>query len=65
MRDSKLIERALRAFAEWASMGWFEHLRHRSMPPPPFFETKHPREENPHHEYWLRIRSNPFRSNYH
>ena len=65
MRDSKLIERALRAFEEWASMEWFEHLRCRSQPKPPYYETHHPRSDFRVVINWLRIRSNPFRSNYH
>ena len=65
MRASKLLDRALRLFAEYASMEWYERIRHRSMPPPPFYETKHPRRDFCHRENWLRIRSNPFRPNYH
>lgn len=65
MRVTKMLEKALRLYNEIMSMDDYFRWRSGMEPKPPYYETKHPREENPHHEYWLRIRSNPFRSNYH
>lgn len=65
MRASKLIAKAIRLIEEYASMDWYDKIRHRSEPPPPYYERLHPRRDYQKRPFWLRIRSNPFRPEYH
>ena len=58
MRASKLIAKAIRLIEEYASMEWYERIRHRSEPPPPYYERMRPRRDYQRRSYWLRIRSN-------
>lgn len=64
MRVTKLIERALRLWDRYTGSSWYEQL-HMSPPPPPYYERLRPREDSFAQSYWLRIRSNPYRRNYH
>lgn len=64
MIASKLLERALRLYSEYACANWYEQL-HMSVPPPPYYERLHPLSDYQRQPYWLRIRSNPTRRNYH
>lgn len=61
---TKLIERALRLYDEWASASWYEQL-HMSFPPPPYLGCRKPCKGYKRPPYWLRIRSNPTSRNYH
>lgn len=64
MKQSKLIRKAIRLIEEYALLAWYERMN-RLEPPPPYYEKLHPRKDYQRKVYWLRIRSNPFRPEYH
>lgn len=43
----------------------YRHKKGTSVSKPPYFERLHPRKDTHKKSYWLRIRSNPYRRNYH
>jgi len=52
----------------WVVDGALRATRHKkgtSVPKPPYIERLHPRKDTHKTPYWHRIRSNPFRRNYH
>lgn len=62
MKQVKLNARCIRRLYMYLS-NWYRYRQ--PQPPPPYYETMTSREDWQLKPYWLRIRSNPYRRNYH
>ena len=64
MTVRKIYLRMIRKIEIFENLEWW-YMQRKGRPPVPYEKQMSPRKDWQLKQYWLRIRSNPFRTNYH